>query len=317
MAIGSVGAKSKASKKVAKTIKKSKPTKKISVHTTTRSKVTSSAKSATKKIANKVKKTVKKTKLGDLLTHTMDFEEIVASVSEGQLEEVQTKGAKFNIGVQHNAQAMYSHELPYEYGKNQATLLVVDPKFVFTYWEIRQDTVNDAQHKLHGHGKLTLRFYDITNTHKPEISHYWDVEVFDRLGNWYLKLGHPEQLLCLDVGLKGPHGEFIVCTRSNIMKLPPQSLARPGPIKWMVVTPDGGKMISDVEEYTDADLALLKKILGPYFFDLLMRGRFASIAGSSMEAVFYDVQSLLTSGVPSPGESPSSRLGWVTSPGSR
>jgi hypothetical protein len=97
------------------------------------------------------------------------------------------------------------------------------------------------------------------------------------------------------------------------MRLPPQSLAKPGPIKWMVVSPSGDRLLSDVEDYTDADLALLKKILGPYFFDLLMRGRLASIAGSSVEAVFYDVQLLpsleqlaaITSpGGASPGGSP-------------
>lgn len=245
----------------------------------------------------------------DLVTAGMGLDEIVAQVSEGHPEEISIKESKFDIGVVHNAQAMPSQEIPFEYGKNQVMLLVVDPSFVFTYWEIRHDTLQEAQHRL-GHGsKLTLRFYDITHTGNPDASPNWDVEVFDRLGNWYLRLARPEQRLCLDIGLKSSTGEFWRFSRSNVMRLPPQSLAAPGPIKWMVVTPSGETLISDAEDYTDADLSLLKKILGPYFFDLLMRGRFAQLAGSSLEAIFYDVEALRL-GQP-PGESPSSPLAWA------
>ena len=232
-------------------------------------------------------------------------QKLVSAIPEEQTEEAAAGGTKFDIGVSHNAHAMATQEIPNEYGKDRAVLLVIDPRFVFTYWEVRHDTITRAAQKIGHNSKLTLRFYDITNTNDPETSSFWDVEVFDRLGNWYLKLEHPEQRLCLDIGIKGPLGEFISLARSNIMKLPSQTLARPGPIKWLVVTPSGDKVMSDVEEYTDADMALLKKILGPYFFDLLMRGRFASITGSSIEAIFYDVQAIKA------GESPAGRPAWL------
>lgn len=245
----------------------------------------------------------------DLVTAAMGLEEIVAQVSEGHPEEASIKKSKFDIGVVHNAQAMPAQEIPLEYGKNQVMILVVDPSFVFTYWEVRHDTLAEAQHRLGPGSKLTLRFYDITHTGNPDTSPCWDVEVFDRLGNWYLRLTRPEQRLCMDIGIRSPSGEFWRFARSNVMRLPQQSLAAPGPIKWMVVTPSGETLISDVEDYTDADLSLLKKILGPYFFDLLMRGRFASLAGSSLEAIFYDVEALRL-GQP-PGASPSSPLAWA------
>ncbi len=231
------------------------------------------------------------------------IEEIVARPVSENAEIAAGEATKFNIGVVHNGAAMAAQEIPYEYGKDRVVLLVVDPRFVFTYWEVRSDSLDEARRRLGGDGKLTLRFYDITSTGVPEQSHYWDVEVFDRLGNWYLRLSHPDQLLCLDIGVKNHAGHFHCIGRSNVMRLPPQSLAKPGPIKWMVVSPDGGKLISDIEEYTDADMALLKKILGPYFYDLLMRGRLASIAGSSVEAVFYDV-SLLRGELENLGASP-------------
>lgn len=255
-----------------------------------------------KKVASIVKKVQRKIKTG------IELEDIVSGISGSpdgsRPDEFHAEGSKFDIGVQHNAQAMPSQDVPFEYGQNRAVILVVDPRFVFTYWEIRHDTLMDATGRLGGSAKLTLRFYDVTITGDPGSSPFWDVEVFDRLGNWYLKLSSPEQRLCLDIGVKNPSGDFLRIARSGILKLPAQSLASPGPIRWMVVTPSGDKLISDVEEYTEADLTLLKKILGPHFFDLLMRGRFASIAGSSLEAIFYDIQTLNF------GESPTSGPPW-------
>lgn len=234
-------------------------------------------------------------------------EEIVSQSSDSENGERKIVESKFNIGVLHNAQAMPLKDLPGEYGNDRVALLVIDPRFVFSYWEIKNDTLKRAMEQAGFGAKLTLRFYDITSTGNPETSPSWDVEVFDRLGNWYLKLSHPGQRVCLDVGVKKTSGEFLHIARSNVMRLPQETLARPGPIKWMIVTPSGEKLISETEEYTDADMELLKKILGPYFYDLLMRGRFASIMGSSIEAIFYDISTL---GI---GESPAGKPPWITS----
>ncbi len=241
------------------------------------------------------------------MTGPGDIENILSQISDSTADMSAARETKFDIGVRHNGMAFPEQELPSEYGKDRAVILVVDPTFVFTYWEVRKESLDEAARHVGSEAKLTLRFYDVSSSYSPEQSSFWDVEVFDRLGNWYLRLAHPEQNLCLDVGVKNAQGHFYRIARSNLVKLPPQSLAKPGPIKWMVVTPSGEKAISDVEDYTDADLALLKKILGPYFFDLLMRGRLASIAGSSVEAVFYDVGQLRM------GASPSGTVPWSTS----
>lgn len=242
-----------------------------------------------------------------VLLHIDDLESMVAHASREASERVSAEAKKFDIGVPTNGFAAPQGELPWEYGKDRAVLLVVDPTFVFTYWEVTNDSIRRATECVGNDGKLTLRFYDVTRTHMIEGSNFWDVEVFDRLGNWYLRLLGPEQKLCLEVGLKNSAGHFYALARSSVMRLPPQGLAKPGPIKWMVVTPAGDKLISDVEDYTDADLDLLKRILGPYFYDLLMRGKLATITGSSIEAIFYEVENFigLQAGAgESPGSSP-------------
>jgi len=219
------------------------------------------------------------------------LEELISKAiqAEQPQEERLIEESKFDIGVPHNAKAQPSYELPFEYQVDRAVVLTVDPRFVFTYWEIKQESVHHAMSRLGSTAKLTLRFYDVSAAGDPDNSPSWDIEVFDRLGNWYLRLDYPEQHLCMDVGMKNDHGHFHRIARSNYIRLPRQTLAAPGPLKWMVVSPDGQKLVTDVEEYTEADLELLKKILGPYFFDLLMRGQFASIAGSSLEAIFQEI----------------------------
>lgn len=222
------------------------------------------------------------------------LEELIKKVSYEARPEEERKieESKFDIGVAHNGVSRPAYDIPHEYNVDRAVVLTVDPRFVFTYWEVRPESMHHAVSNIGSGARLTLRFYDISATGNPEQSPSWDVEVFDRLGNWYLRLDYPEQVICLDVGMKNEFGAFHRIARSNIIKLPRQGLAAPGPLKWMVVTPDGQKLITEVEEYTDADLELLRKILGPYFFDLLMKGQFASIAGSSLEAIFQELAEL-------------------------
>ena len=247
-------------------------------------------KAAPKKVAKKITK-VSKHRAVQKVEKTQVLEELISKVStpEQLQEERKIEESKFDIGVPHNAGAQPSYEIPFEYHKDRAVVLTVDPRFVFTYWEVKPESTHEAMARLGPSAKLTLRFYDVSGTGDPDTSPSWDIEVFDRLGNWYLRLDYPEQHLCMDVGMRNEYGAFYRITRSNYIKLPRQALAAPGPLKWMVVSPDGQKVITDVEEYTDADLELLRKILGPYFFDLLMKGQFASISGSSLEAIFQEI----------------------------
>lgn len=208
--------------------------------------------------------------------------------------------SKFQLGPKKDAGPDYrqagefqAHNLPFEYGLNRIILLVVDPKFVFVYWEVQTDKMHKAISHIGNDAKLTLRFKELgTNTS-------WDVGVYERVGNWYLRLDRPEQNLAVEIGMKNDRGDFWPIASSNIMKLPRTGLARPGPIKWMLVSPTGEKVLTEVEEYTEADYELLKKILGPYFFDLLKRGRFAGVTGSSAENIFTQISEISSSNLSS------------------
>lgn len=262
-----------------KPIKKTKPAKK--------------AKSATRKLSLKrelllEEKLRSKKQKGVKRPHKVALPELKPKVADKEPNggELLVGEAKFQLGPKQNAGEFQAHNIPFEYGKNRIVLLIVDPKFVFIYWEVQSDRMHEAVSKIGHNAKLTLRFKNL------ETNNVWDVSIYERVGNWYLKLDHPEQRLAVDVGMKNDRGDFYSLATSNTMKLPRAGLAPRGPIKWMLVLPTGEKLITEVEEYTDADLELLKKILGPYFFDLLRKGKFSTIVGSSAEHVFTEIEEI-------------------------
>jgi hypothetical protein len=220
----------------------------------------------------------------EIVSATMGFEGLIGRASGGKTEESEAPKSLF---------AAIPATAPTSQDKadvNRLLMLVVDPRYAFTYWEIKLESLLQAADRSGPDAKLTLRLYDTTSA-EPNVP-YGDVEIFDRRGNWYLKMEQPQQRLRLEIGMKAATGEFECITRSSIMRITQEMLAHPGPIKWIASAPGEDRFAPPSEEYQDANPETLKKILGPYFYELLVRGRLTSIAGSSMEAVFHDIQTL-------------------------
>jgi hypothetical protein len=91
--------------------------------------------------------------------------------------------SKFQLGPKENAGDFQAHNIPFDYGQNRIILLVVDPKFAFVYWEVQNEKMHDAVSAIGSDAKLTLRF------HEANTSRFWDISIYERVGNWYLKLG--------------------------------------------------------------------------------------------------------------------------------
>jgi len=224
------------------------------------------------------------------------FEQLVAGISGSKKRHLpSTKFDAYALHTFHNVTPVASSTAG---GMNRVTLLTIAPHFVFTHWEISAMSMIEAAEKIGPDAKLTLRFYDITENNDFTTCPFWDVEVFDRQGNWYLKLENPEQKLYVEIGMKSQTRPLSRISGADIMHMPAAVIAEPGPLKWLVsktgdpTRPDFAEGRPGTQEYMDVDQDLLKKVLGPYFHDLLMRGRFGSIANSSVEAIFHDIHSL-------------------------
>ena len=175
-----------------------------------------------------------------------------------------------------------------EFGSNTLKLLLIEPHFLFTYWEITDQSILDAGQSIGTDAKLTLRYYDTTESIDLGNCKYWDIEIFDSFGKWYLRLERPNQRLHLEIGLKDRPGALTKITSADFLYMSKEVTATPGPHKWIVA--ESGSMPTGApinkSQYVDADPEILKRIMGPYFFDILTKGHFPSIVNSSTEALF-------------------------------
>jgi len=233
---------------------------------------------------------------------------------------------KYDIGahttsVEYAYDPMKTEELSPLYYIDRVVMLPIDPKFAFAYWEVKEDTLNHF-FQMHGYdSKLTLRIYDVTdidfdgyNSHE-----WWDVEIYNRLGTWYLRHFRSDRSLIVDIGVVSTDGNFHVMARSKSIYFPRDHMVAPGKILWMLVDEFGNKVISEIEDYTDEDLRLLRKILGEDRFKLFMKGGLDVFLGGSVWGRlpiienFIDLAKIPSSGklLSSPGSS------WPTSPGGK
>ena len=115
--------------------------------------------------------------------------------------------------------------IPEEYGEDAVALMTVDPKKLFIYWEVTEDTL--AKHK----GDITIRLYDITGIDFDGMNanSYLDLTVDKRIGDLYMDV-HPGRDYIADIGVKDLLGIFISIARSNKATTPLEGMAEEGKV---------------------------------------------------------------------------------------
>ena len=119
----------------------------------------------------------------------------------------------------------FPHELPSQYGVDKMVLLVRDPWWLYTYWELKQETVERLKSELKDEfykAKRVLRVYDVTNVifNGSNANRFFDIQVHEFASNWYIDAGGPGRSWCVDLGLKLSDGRFITILRSNVVQTP-------------------------------------------------------------------------------------------------
>jgi len=113
--------------------------------------------------------------------------------------------------------------IPEEYGEDAVALMTVDPRNLFIYWEVSEDTL--AGHK----GNITIRLYDVTGVDFDGMNanSYLDLTVDKRIGDLYLEV-HPGRNYVADIGVKDHLGIFVSMARSNKATTPCEGMAEKG-----------------------------------------------------------------------------------------
>jgi uncharacterized protein len=129
-------------------------------------------------------------------------------------------------------------DLPIEYGDTRIVLLVRDPEWLFSYWEINDATREELRLPRTGHNRrVVLRMYKIDGRNWPEESahYFFDVDVGPYANNWYIKIPEPDSRWCGELGMYDEEGNYIVIARSNAVATPPDRMSDETDSEWMLV----------------------------------------------------------------------------------
>jgi uncharacterized protein len=112
--------------------------------------------------------------------------------------------------------------LPEFYGVSYAALMDVGPRCVYVHWELNSADLHQAVAKFEGDGRLVIRVYDVTSIYfdGANANCHFDVPVEEQAHGWYIDLWESGKSLIADIGMKGPHGEFVSLARSNCIHTP-------------------------------------------------------------------------------------------------
>ncbi|MDD5432767.1 MAG: DUF4912 domain-containing protein [Candidatus Omnitrophica bacterium] len=176
-------------------------------------KLSAITKKSVKKQKEVVGKVTKKTPVSEMKKEI--FGEHVTAVEQ----------SKYSHPESHRARRPMPQDLPYQYGKDRIVLMVRDPWWLHTYWEVTGPTYDRLKNDLKDDfykAKRLLRVYDVTNIifNGSNAHRHFDVYVSEQTTNWYIDTAGPGRSWCVDYGLLLPDGRFITIVRSNTVGTP-------------------------------------------------------------------------------------------------
>lgn len=115
-------------------------------------------------------------------------------------------------------------ELPWNYDDNKIVLLVRDPWWLYSYWEVNEHRQRQVWENIAREGcqpdKTVLRVYDVTDVPLSHHHSFFDIEVGCAVGNWYIDVGQPNRQWMAELGIRTQDGRFFAWVRSNVVRTP-------------------------------------------------------------------------------------------------
>jgi len=135
----------------------------------------------------------------------------------------------------------YEYPIPAGYDETKVVLMVRDPHWAFTYWEIKKAKAREIK-AYSEFESLLLRVYEVD---KEELSYSdtgssFDIPIQFTDNSWYIYLPDADRSYFLELSFRSG-GRYQVLTRSNIIITPRETMSECGAVP-------GGKMAALVEE---------------------------------------------------------------------
>ena len=130
--------------------------------------------------------------------------------------------------------------IPWGYGRDRITAMVVDPNRLYVYWELTDPSIDKARQGLGPAGKdawLSLRIYDTTGRifDGTNAHGYFDIKVDRSDRHWFIHIGKPASTHLIEIGLKSLEGFFVRIARSGRADFPRFEPSSDGTVDWLSV----------------------------------------------------------------------------------
>jgi hypothetical protein len=139
-------------------------------------------------------------------------------------DEEQVESSKYNVGVPtRDLSAKVPKDLPAGYGKDRIVVMVRDPYWLHSYWELTHHAIQCAEAALGQEwhtAKPILRLLKVGDRDSGSESIVRDIDIHGGCNNWYIDVANPPCSFRVDIGYLTRSGRFYVLARSNVVTTP-------------------------------------------------------------------------------------------------
>jgi hypothetical protein len=161
-------------------------------------------------------------------------------VAEPEAEDTGDGPRKFDLGRPTEEGGLDAERIPWGYGQDRVTAMVVDPERLYVYWEVTDEAIERTRAELGPGGQdawLNLRIYDVTGRifDGNNANAYFDQSVSRTDRQWFFFIGKPTSTAVVELGLKSREGYFVRVARSGRAEFPRVETASGGGVEWLTV----------------------------------------------------------------------------------
>lgn len=176
-------------------------------------------------------------------------------------QEVVDTPHKFDLGLTSGPAREQEQDIPWGYGQDRVTAMMLDPDRLYVYWEVTDGALERARAGLGSGGRdawLNLRVYDVTNRifDGTNAHGYFDHSISRDDRQWFFHLGRPTSTAVVEVGLKSSEGYFVRVARSGRVDFPRREPVSPGGVEWLTVRSASGEIGEPAFENRGASVVL-------------------------------------------------------------
>ncbi len=129
-------------------------------------------------------------------------------------------------------------QIPYHYGDDRIVLMVRDPWWLYTYWEVtasrQQQVIDQMRERSEKIAARVLRVYDVYGVTIQNAHGHFDIEIGPSADNWYIDVGRPDSEWVVEIGFRAVSGRFYPIVRSNTVRTPRYGVSDVFDEEWMI-----------------------------------------------------------------------------------